>query len=115
VVFTSRTDLTMTGVVEHYDGRAGMEADRKRDKHGLGLAMIRKQRLPAQMIVVLLVQLAHNILLWVRSWRSRARAPSAPVWHRAADRASVGYSGAHQADGQGRATRPLATCTSQDS
>jgi hypothetical protein len=25
VVFTSRTDLTMIGVVEHYDGRAGME------------------------------------------------------------------------------------------
>jgi hypothetical protein len=41
VVFTSRTDLTMTGVVEHYDGRAGMEADLKSDKHGLGLAMIR--------------------------------------------------------------------------
>ena len=71
VVFTSRTDLTMTGVVEHYDGRAGMEADLKSDKHGLGLAMIRKQRLPAQMIVVLLVQLAHNILLWARSWLSQ--------------------------------------------
>ena len=27
MVFTSRTDLSMTGVVEHYDGRAGMEAD----------------------------------------------------------------------------------------
>ena len=71
VVFTSRTDLTMTGVVEQYDGRAGMEADLKSDKHGLGLAMIRKQRLPAQMIVVLLVQLAHNILIWVRSWLSK--------------------------------------------
>jgi hypothetical protein len=71
VVFTSRTDLTMTGVVEHYDGRAGMEADLKSDKHGLGLAMIRKQRLPAQMLVVLLVQLAHNILLWARTWLSK--------------------------------------------
>jgi hypothetical protein len=68
VVFTSRTDLSMTGVVEHYDGRAGMEADLKSDKHGLGLAMIRKQRLPAQKIVVLLVQLAHNVLLWARQW-----------------------------------------------
>ncbi len=48
VVFTSRTDLTMTGVVEHYDGRAGMEADRKCDKHGLGLAVIRKRLLPAR-------------------------------------------------------------------
>jgi hypothetical protein len=68
VVFTSRTDLTMTGVVEHYDGRAGMEADLKSDKHGLGLAVIRKRLLPAQMLVVLLVELAHNILIWARSW-----------------------------------------------
>ncbi len=71
VVFTSRTDLTMTGVVEHYDGRAGMEADLKGDKHGLGLAVIRKRLLPAQKLVVLLVQLAHNILLWARFWLSQ--------------------------------------------
>jgi hypothetical protein len=71
VVFTSRTDLTMTGVVEHYDGRAGMEADLKSDKHGLGLAVIRKRLLPAQKMVVLLVQLAHNILLWARQWLSK--------------------------------------------
>jgi hypothetical protein len=68
VVFTSRTDLDMNGVVEHYDGRAGMEADLKSDKHGLGLAVIRKHLLPAQKMVVLLVELAHNILMWARSW-----------------------------------------------
>jgi hypothetical protein len=68
VVFTSRTDLSMTGVVEHYDGRAGMEADLKSDKQGLGLAVIRKRLLPAQKLVVLLVELAHNILIWARSW-----------------------------------------------
>ncbi len=48
VVFTSRTDLSMMGVVEQYDGRAGMEADLKSDKHGLGLAIIRKHLLPAR-------------------------------------------------------------------
>ena len=94
VVFTSRTDLTMTGVVAHYDGRAGMEADLKSDKHGLGLAVIRKRLLPAQKLVVLLVQLAHNILMWARQWLSK----HAPRLHRlrdcAVDRASVGYSGA---------------------
>jgi len=68
VVFTSRTDLSMMGVVEQYDGRAGMEADLKSDKHGLALALIRKQRLAAQKIVVLLIQLAHNVLLWARQW-----------------------------------------------
>ena len=72
VVFTSRTDLTMNQVVEHYDGRAGIEADLKSDKQGLGLATIRKQRLPAQMIVVLLMQLAHNVLVWARHWLSEA-------------------------------------------
>jgi hypothetical protein len=71
VVFTSRTDLSMTGVVEHYDGRAGMEADLKSDKHGLGLAVIRKHLLLAQKMVVLLVELAHNILMWARSWLSQ--------------------------------------------
>ncbi len=45
-----------------------MEADLKSDKQGLGLAVIRKQRLPAQKIVVLLLQLAHNVLLWAREW-----------------------------------------------
>ncbi len=70
VVFTSRADLTMTQVVDHYDGRAGIEADLKGDKHGLGLATIRKHRLPAQMMVVLLMQLAHNVLLWARHWLS---------------------------------------------
>ncbi len=71
VVFTSRTDLSMTGVIEHYDGRAGMEADLKGDKHGLALAVIRKQRLPAQKLVVLLIQLAHNVLLWARQWLAK--------------------------------------------
>jgi hypothetical protein len=61
----------MTGVVEHYDGRAGMEADLKSDKHGLGLAVIRKRLLPAQKLVVLLVELAHNILMWARFWLSQ--------------------------------------------
>ena len=68
VVWSLRTDLSMTGVVEQYDGRAAMEADLKSDKHGLALAVIRKQRLPAQKLVVLLMQLAHNVLMWAREW-----------------------------------------------
>jgi hypothetical protein len=76
VVFTSRTDLSMTQVVDHYDGRAGMEADLKGDKQGLGLAMIRKHRLPTQKIVILLMQVAHNVLLWTRQWLSK----TVPAW-----------------------------------
>lgn len=74
VLFTTRTKLGMLAIVDHYDGRAGMEADLKGDKRGLGLAVIRKQRLAAQMLVILLMQLAHNVLIWSRRWLA-AQAP----------------------------------------
>ena len=74
VLFTTRTAVGMREVVDHYDDRAGIEADLKSDKGGLGLAMIRKQRLAAQMLVVLLMQLAHNLLIWSRQWLA-AQAP----------------------------------------
>ena len=77
VVFSSRTDLSMRQVVEEYDKRAGMEADLKGDKHGLALAVIRKRRFPAQKIVILLMQLAHNVLIWARGWLT----PHAPHLH----------------------------------
>ena len=68
VLFTSQLQRTMQEVVTDYDSRAGMEADIKSDKRGLALAVIRKQRLVAQTIVVLLVELAHNVLIWARGW-----------------------------------------------
>lgn len=68
VLFTSLLRRTMQAVVADYDSRAGMEADLKSDKHGLALAVIRKQRLVAQTVVVLLVELAHNVLVWARGW-----------------------------------------------
>jgi hypothetical protein len=71
VLFTSRRDLGMQAVVEHYDARAGMEADLKGDKRGLGLGVLRKQKLAAQRLVVLLGQWAHNVLLWARRWLAR--------------------------------------------
>lgn len=72
VLFTSRLDLSMREIVEHYDGRAGMEADLKSDKQGLALALIRKRRLTAQKVVVLLIGLAHNLLLWARGLLAKA-------------------------------------------
>lgn len=74
VLFTTRTALGMQEVVDHYDDRAGIEADLKSDKGGLGLAVIRKRRLSAQRLVVLLMQLAHNVLIWARQWLA-AQAP----------------------------------------
>ncbi|HLV99428.1 MAG TPA: hypothetical protein VKT82_12210 [Ktedonobacterales bacterium] len=68
VVFSTHLARPMTEVVSRYDGRAGGEADLKSDKRGLALAVIRKHRLAAQRLVVLLTQLAHNVLLWSRQW-----------------------------------------------
>jgi len=72
VLFTSRLQRSMQAVVTDYDGRAGMEADLKSDKHGLALAVLRKRRLVAQTVVVLLGELAHNVLIWARGWLSKA-------------------------------------------
>ena len=71
VLFSSRLELGMQAVVDHYDARAGMEADLKGDKRGLGLGGLRKQKLAAQRLVVLLGQWAHNVLIWARRWLAR--------------------------------------------
>lgn len=71
MVCTSRLELDMQRVVAHYDARAGMAADLKSDKRGLGLAVLRKRTLAAQKLVVLLVGLAHNVLVWARHWLSQ--------------------------------------------
>lgn len=72
VLVTSRADRTMLQALDDYDRRAGMEADLKQDKHGLGLAAIRKRKLAAQELLVLLGQLAHNLLIWARTWLAMA-------------------------------------------
>jgi Transposase DDE domain len=68
VLVTSRLDLDQPAAVVHYDDRAGMEADLKSDKRGLGLATLRKRKLVAQHLLVLLGGWAHNVLLWARRW-----------------------------------------------
>ena len=65
---TSRLKLAMPAVVAHDDARAGREADLKGDQRGRGLAGLRKRKLAAQRLLVLLVGLAHNVLLWARQW-----------------------------------------------
>lgn len=72
VLFTSLLQRTLQEVVADYDRRAGIEADLKSDKRGLALAVLRKRRLVAQTVVVLLVELAHNVLVWARGWLAQA-------------------------------------------
>jgi hypothetical protein len=52
-----------------YDGRAVIEiASFRGDKQGLGLAKRRKHSLSGQEFLVLLAQLAHNLISWAKSW-----------------------------------------------
>lgn len=66
VLVTTHLDLPSRSIPAHYNGRSGMEADIKGDKYGLGLGALRKGKLAAQKITVLLMALAHNLLLWAR-------------------------------------------------
>lgn len=65
---TTLVDLSASQIAKLYDGRAGMEADIKGDKRGLGVEKRRKKSFWAQEALVLLAQLAHNLLIWFKRW-----------------------------------------------
>jgi len=59
--------------VSFYDQRGGgVETAFKDDKQGLGITKRNKKRFEAQQIVMLLNVLAHNVLIWARSWLAAA-------------------------------------------
>jgi len=52
-----------------YDKRGGaVEIEIKEDKQGFGMVKRRKRKAEAQEMLVLLNQLAHNVLMWARGW-----------------------------------------------
>src|SRR5205823_309401 len=52
-----------------YDQRGGgVETSFKGDKQGLGIGKRSKKRFEAQQMVMLLGSLAHNVVVWSRSW-----------------------------------------------
>jgi Transposase DDE domain group 1 len=65
---TSLMEYSLAVLAETYDDRAAIEAELKADKGGLQLHRRRKQRLAAQEALVLLTDLAHNLLAWTREW-----------------------------------------------
>jgi hypothetical protein len=65
-LLSTLTHLDAAGIATLYDGRAGMEADIKGDKRGLGIEKRRKKSFCAQEALVLLSQLAHNLLVWFK-------------------------------------------------
>ena len=60
--------------VTFYDLRGGgIETSFKGDKQGLGLTKRNKKRFEAQYMLVLLGSLAHNVVIWARSWLTSPR------------------------------------------
>ena len=51
-----------------FDDRAAMESEIKMDKWGLLLPRRRKHLFPAQEALILLTDLAHNLLAWLHPW-----------------------------------------------
>jgi hypothetical protein len=68
IVMCSIADWTMAEVIAHYDGRGACETEIQADKGGLKLERRRKRRLAAQEALVLLTDIAHNLLAWVPRW-----------------------------------------------
>jgi hypothetical protein len=64
--------------VYSYDQRGGgVETAIKEDKQGLGLGKHNKKRFEAQQVLGQLTTLAHNVLIWVRTWLAAEAPPLA--------------------------------------
>ncbi len=62
--------------VSLYDQRGGgVETSFKGDKQGLGIGKRSKKRFEAQQMVMLLGSLAHNVVVWSRSWLAASPSP----------------------------------------
>lgn len=65
---TDLPDPALFAIVYAYDQRSGgVETQLKASKQGLGLTKRNKHSFPAQEMLVLLAQLAHNLILWTRN------------------------------------------------
>jgi len=68
VVICSVTAWEMADTISHYDDRGACETEIQADKGGLKLERRRKKHLAAQEALVLLTDVAHNLLAWISQW-----------------------------------------------
>ena len=62
-------ELLSRAYAQLYDKRGGaIEIEIKEDKQGFGMSKHHKNKAEAQDMLVLLNALAHNVLVWARSW-----------------------------------------------
>jgi DDE family transposase len=64
----SLLDWSMEEIVAHYDDRGMCETEIQADKRGLRLEQRRKKQLYAQEALILLTDVAHNLLAWTSHW-----------------------------------------------
>lgn len=67
-LISTLVELGADEIAKLYDGRGGMEVDIRGDKRGLGIEKRRKKSFHAQEALVLLAQLAHNLIVWFKRW-----------------------------------------------
>jgi hypothetical protein len=61
-------DWTPSAIVKAYQTRARMENEIKSDKCGLWLPRRRKKHFEAQEAMIVLTDIAHNLLAWLQAW-----------------------------------------------
>ena len=59
---------SMAEIINYYDARGACETEIQADKGGLKLCKRRKKQLPAQEVLILLTDIAHNLLAWSSRW-----------------------------------------------
>lgn len=70
---TQDPQTVLSAYVQLYDGRGGaVEIEIKESKQGLGITKRNKKRFAAQAMVLLLGQLAHNLVVWFKRWLMEA-------------------------------------------
>jgi hypothetical protein len=63
-ILCSINEWSAAEIVDHYDDRGGCETEIRSDKSGLKLAKRRKLHVSAQETLILLTDVAHNLLAW---------------------------------------------------
>lgn len=61
----------------------GLETANQGDKQGLGLGKRNKRQMEGQQMVVLLAQMAHNVVVWSQRWLADAAPRLRRVWDQA--------------------------------
>jgi hypothetical protein len=73
VLVITDMDADLHSTVDDYDGRSGVpESTFCQDNQGLGMRKRRKKLFAAQQMLMLLNQLAHNLIRWIQHWMIKA-------------------------------------------